>query len=318
MSIEELRSFVKVVELGKVNRAAEVLHMVPPGVSRHLRQLEADLGRPLFRRTHKKLEMTSFGRAVYEIAAQIVGLAERLGTLTAAFERKLMVGASVTAAPSFIPHVVRRFREQFAEIEVRVQVGFNEDILAWLRAGKIDVGVVSFPVHHEDICTWELFFDPLLVICSQQHPFAACDAIDITKLADSSLIGFPAGRPFRRNVEELFETVNVVPEFSMEIDSFEIIKRMVEADLGVAILPRSVCLQELRAGSLHGARLFRMTAQGPELLVGNRRFAVITQFGLTKDAARWWTAVCQDVAEEYGDVESIKVNAAFDPVARGS
>lgn len=297
MNIDALRSFLLVVETGKISAAAEMRHMVPPGVSRQIKQLESELGGQLVLHLGNKIQITPFGRSAYDLAKKVVQHMDELLELQARLESRLSVGASLTAVPSFLPSVVALFRERYTSTDITIQVGLNSQILDLMLQGQIDVGIVSAPVEHKLVESQALFDDPLMLVCDPEHPFVNQDSIEIRDLNSVPMISFPRGVKFRDSVDEILHHHDVTPRIRMEVDSFEVIKRMVESRLGTAILPRSSCLREFRDSTLVGVRMHHQDKDGPSHIVGERVMSLIRLSISEKPIVRQWSALCREVAE---------------------
>jgi len=301
MNIDYLRSFVLVVQLGKISLAAEARYMVASAVSRQIRYLEKELGRSLFLRKNNRLQLTPFGQRSYTLADRILQSVNELETLHQYSEHRLSIGASMSAVPSYLPAVVAAFRNMHPEIDVTIQIGHNQDVLDLLIQGEIDLGVVSAPLENSFIKRHILFPDPLLLICSPTEtsvPITETN-VEIGQLTGKSVIAFPRGTQLRNTVDAMFQENNVHPNILMEVDSFEVVKRMVEAGLGMAVIPRSACIDELAVGRLRAIYIQQSTGDGEKLLTGSRMMCLLRLLGETTRSMCLWTEVCVEVAVDF-------------------
>jgi DNA-binding transcriptional LysR family regulator len=304
MNVEAVRSVLRVVELGTVTRAAEALHVAQPALSRQIHGLERDLGQPLFVRQGRHLVLTPFGHRFVRqatVAIDDLNALERLAADQAA-SRNLTVGASLTTLSGFLPRVVARYRERAEAADITVRSGVSEEVYDLVAAGDVELGVVSAPRPRPFIVTRPLFSDPLWLICPADHPLAARPAASAHDLDGVPLVTMTPHTVLRQDLSALFTTFGVTPRVCMEIDNVGAIERMVEAGLGVSVLPRSVVV-DLPALRALRAVPFRWPSRAITERTA-RRISIIQLRTPLSTPAQLWVAVCEEEGRRYGSLPS--------------
>jgi DNA-binding transcriptional LysR family regulator len=256
MNLNYLRSFIQIVDMNCISKAAEVLHTSQPALSRQLRHLENELGTPLFLRKGGRLQITPYGRIVYDHATKIIQLTDLLGGLgTSILEEKLSIGAGLTTFPTFLPAVVSIFRNKYPTVDLTFQTGSRSEISEMLLNGEIDIGVLATAAKHPFTKIIPLFADPLCILFSKNNSLAKQLNVEIHNLHKRPLITFGKGNPLRNDIEEMFRIHHIIPNIQMGVDHFDVILKMVQADLGATILPRSTCIMECSKGLLRSVTI---------------------------------------------------------------
>jgi DNA-binding transcriptional LysR family regulator len=135
-------------------------------------------------------------------------------------------------------------------VNVHVAYFISEKIYELVLAGELDIGLVAVPRRDKRLDVYEFEDEPLVLACSSKHPLAKQSQIDIHKLQMERFIGFEEGVPTRDWIDGIFQRYNVVIMPAMEFDNIETVKRAVEINSGVSILPRTALSQELAAGTI--------------------------------------------------------------------
>ena len=299
MNVDAVRSVLKVVELGTVTRAAEALRVAQPALSRQIHALERELGRPLFVRQGRTLVLTPFGHRFVRqaaVAVEDLNALERL-TVDQAAPQNLTIAASLTTLSGFLPQVVARYRELPAAPDITVRTGLSQDVYDLVAAGEVELGVVSAPRPRPFIVTRPLFSDPLWLICPAGHALARRTTASAHDLDGVALVTMTTRTVLRQDLSALFTTFGVSPRVCMEIDNVGAIERMVEAGLGVSLLPRSVVVD------LPGLRALRaIPFRWPSDAVARRtarRVSIIQLHTPLAPAAQRFVSVCEEEGRRY-------------------
>jgi LysR family nitrogen assimilation transcriptional regulator len=146
MELKQLRYFLTVAEHGGFSKAAVVLSIAQPVLSRQIRCLEEELGTELLYRNGRGIMVTEAGERLAQHARAIIGSEMQaradIDALCASPSGKLAIGLPPTAAPVLSAPLIARFRESHPRIKLRVQEGFNGHVLEWLSSGRVDVAVL--------------------------------------------------------------------------------------------------------------------------------------------------------------------------------
>ena len=265
MELRLLRTFKAVAEAGSFTQAASRIHLSQAAVSVHIRQLEEELGTPLFLRVNKKPFLTEAGRALLTHAEAILRAHDEARAELAAIggpsRGRLHIGvASTTITVHPLPEILSEIKRQYALLDLSLVGETSERIIERILANDIDVGLVSLPVEASDVMTETLRSDRLVAVMNPRHKLASAREVNADELAAEPLILGEKGGNTRRLIDLFFEKSGLDPNVMMELQRTEAIVKMVELGFGVTILP---------AGSVHtdvaGGRLRSAPVQGLNL-----------------------------------------------------
>ena len=265
MEIRQLRAFLAIAEARTFTAAARRIHYTQAALSMQIKQLEREVGVPLFTRMPRRVVLTEAGERLHERAHQIMrehdaALAE-LAELAGAEHGRLRVGsASGMVSADALPAVLKRLRRAHPQAEVSVRSGTSEELVGRILAGELDAAFVSLPVQARNVETELLSQDQLVAIASPRHPLAAQRVVSAFALAGEKLILGERGGNTRRLIDEFFAEAGLKPTVAMELSRQAAIKNMVAADMGVGIVPLSVAREDVERGRLvrwwiEGARI---------------------------------------------------------------
>jgi len=265
MEIRLLRTFKEVAEAGSFTHAASRVHLTQSAVSVHIRQLEEELGTPLFLRVNRKVYLTDAGKLLLERAEKILREHDEaksgLSAIIEPSRGRLHIGVASTAITVHpLPEILGEIKRRFSSIDMVVAGGTSEWIIEQILAGETDVGLVSLPVESTDVMTETLRSDPLVAAMTPQHRLARSRRITARELAAEPLILGEKGGNTRRLIDLFFEKSRLEPEIVMELQRTEAIIKMVELGFGLTILPQgslhaSVERQSLRAVAVRDLNL---------------------------------------------------------------
>ncbi len=262
IDLDQLRIFQAVAEACSFTRAADIVHLTQPGISKHIKQMEGYFGLPLFDRLGKKVAPTQAGEILAEATQQIMVLAaaaeQKIDDLKGLQGGKLALGASFDLGIYVLPGVLAKFEKQYPQVEVTVEIGLGAKIMAKILANKLDLGLVSNPAHDEKLSARQFMTDELIAIVPGHHPWARKKRIRPQDLERETLLVAARGAGIRAVVEGRLKEKGIAPKQTVDFGNVEGVKRAVEAGLGVSIQPKSVVEREIRGGSLKGVALAGM------------------------------------------------------------
>jgi DNA-binding transcriptional LysR family regulator len=265
INLNQLRIFQAVTETRSFTRAAEVVHLTQPGISKHIKQMEEYYGVPLFDRLGKKVALTQPGEILFaatqEIMASVTAAEQRIEELKGLHGGKLVLGASFPVGIYFLPDILAAFRKQYAAVDVTLDISLGERIVAKILANKLDLGLVSYEVHDPRLTCREFATDELIAITPTNHRWANKKRIKPQELLEETFIVAARGAGIRAVVEERLREKGIVLKNVLDFGNLEGVKRAVEAGLGVSIQSRSVVRREISAGSLAGVAVAGMDAR---------------------------------------------------------
>jgi DNA-binding transcriptional LysR family regulator len=255
MEIRQLRAFTAIAESGTFTAGALRVHITQAAISMQIKQMELELGAPLFVRAPRRVFLTEAGEALLERARRILrehdAAVAEIAELAGAERGRLRIGsASAMVSADPLPQILKELRERHPQAEVSIVSGTSEALVRQILAGELDMAFVSLPVEARGIQTEVLSRDELIAIASPRHRLGKQRVISVFTLAGEKLILGERGGNTRRLIDGLFEEAGVQPVVAMELSRLAAIKRMAEEEMGVGIVPSNSAREEVAAGRL--------------------------------------------------------------------
>lgn len=248
-----VRSFLEIVRLGSVSRAARAVGLSQPAVTKQIRALEAALGSPLLERSGRGVRLTPPGELLSDFARRGARVFEEfsqaLGELTRGESGKLTLGAGVTTCVQHLPPWLREFRRRHPGIEITVSTGTSRAVEEWVVSSEVDLGFVTSEPRLTELVVKRLFEEEIVLVV---EPSAA--RREPVALESLGLILFPKNTGFREYLDQRLGSLGRSLNIKMETDSIEAIKSFVTSGIGASFLPIGMVREELRRGSLARVR----------------------------------------------------------------
>lgn len=265
MEIRQLKAFLAITESGTFTAGAERVHVTQAAISMQIRQLETELGAQLFVRAPRRVILTEAGEALLARARAILrehdAAVAEIAELAGAEHGRLRIGsASAMVSADPLPKILKELKVRHPRAEIAVSSGTSESLVRQILAGELDMAFVSLPVEARGIHTESLNRDELVAIASPRHKLAKQRVVSAYSLAGEKLILGERGGNTRRLIDEFFAAAGVTPSVAMELSRQAAIKRMVEADMGVGIVPLQTVQEEVDEG-----RLVRWWIEGAQI-----------------------------------------------------
>jgi DNA-binding transcriptional LysR family regulator len=253
MDFDQLKSFLEVAKHSSFSRAAEKCFRTQPAISSQIRALEEEVGAKLFDRSGARVSLTGAGKAFQQYAEEVLGARKSIIASIAEMERtprgEIVVGANEATCLYVLPEVFAEFKRQYPKVSVSIQRAETTRTLESIMDNVVDFGVVSMPVTDSRLTAVVIHRDELVLITAANHPLASLEKVRMEEIAKYPLVLPKFGRT-RDNIDQLFRERRLKRHVSMELDSSELLKRFVAADVGVGFIARSNISDELRAGTL--------------------------------------------------------------------
>lgn len=235
MRLEDLTMLRAVVADGSIAKAAERLHRVPSGVTARIKDLERELGRPLFTRTGRSLRPTAAGIAA---AAQAESVAAAVAALRAAVAdqpvpRRLRVGTLESTAALRMPAALAQLQHRHPEVAIELRVANGRELLSLLMADELDAAVIGDPPADARLAARHLFADTLVLVAPARH-LPIRHPRDVRK---PTLVVFRPGCAYRARLEAWCARGGLVPDRLVEVGSFHAVIGCVAAGMGIALVP---------------------------------------------------------------------------------
>jgi LysR family transcriptional regulator, low CO2-responsive transcriptional regulator len=255
VTFRQLRVFAEVAQQGSMTRAAEALHLTPPAVSMQIREIESQVGLPLFDREGRQISLSTAGQYFQVHAKRILGAMKDAENAMARFKKlehgQLTIGM-VSTAKYFVPRLLARFHKDHPGVDVRLRVAGNrEQLVALMDAGDVDLSVMGRPP--KEIATRAEAFaaHPMVFVAPPEHPLLGVGRLAVSALAPNPFIVREHGSGTRAAMQSFFTDHRFEPRIMMEMSSNETIKQAVMAGMGLSFLSLHTVGLELRTGLLH-------------------------------------------------------------------
>lgn len=253
VSFRQLRIFVAVARTGSVQRSAEALHLSAPAVSMQIKEIESQVGLPLFDRRGRKMEVTSAGEYFLSYAQRLLATLQdaedAMARLTRVETGRLTLGM-VSSAKYFLPGLLAEFRAEHPGIELRLRLGNRDELVAAMTASEVDVAVMGRPPRDWPHRAEPFAAHPHGLIVAPSHPFASREAVPAAALAREAFLVRESGSGTRAALETYLAAHALQPASQTEMNSTEAIKQSVMAGLGVALVSLHTIGLERRLGLL--------------------------------------------------------------------
>jgi DNA-binding transcriptional LysR family regulator len=259
VDLRQLEILQAIAETGSFTACGRKLHVSQSAISRQILLLEEELGEPLFLRIGRKVRMTpaaeslvQLGQRVFQDVRDTVGaITDRTRTLRGT----LRLSGGMTVCLYVFPPLLKHLKRVHPQLDVRLTVATAERSVQEIRAGRVDIGLLTLPIHESDLVAVPVMREELLVVMPPGHPLARRRRIAPRDLASRPFILFEIGSATRRVIDHFFATEGITPTVVMDTENVEIIKAMVKTGLGMSIVPYQAIAREVHAGQFCCARI---------------------------------------------------------------
>ncbi|MFD0716576.1 LysR family transcriptional regulator [Paenibacillus sp. GCM10027626] len=245
MDIRHLQYFIEVARSGSFTKAAQLLHVTQPTISKMVKNIEAELGVELLDRSGKKVVLTDAGEIIYRQADSIVRsfeqLSAELGDLMSLQRGNVRIGLPPMVGSHFFPSIIGDFRQLYPAITIHLVEDGANAIEAAVGDGTLDVGVIILPTNEEKFNMLPFLNDPLFVLLHPSHPLTAKTSLSLADLADEPFILFREQFALHDRIIAECAKYNYYPHIVCESTQWDFIREMVAANLGLTLLPRTIC-----------------------------------------------------------------------------
>jgi len=254
MQLENFKIFADLVETRSFSKAAKINGITQSAVSQQARAMERALKVLLVDRSQKQFQLTREGRRIYEAAKEILHQYDQL--LSELQEMKKVISGTIRISTIYsiglheLPPFIKKFLHDYPAVNVRIEYRRSNLVYEDILHNSMDFGLVAFPVKMRQVEMLPFRNDRLVLITHPEHPLAGRADLKLTDLAGQKLIGFDPDIPTRKAVDQIFRDNKMEIEPIMEFDNIETVKRAVEVDHGISIVPQATVQQEARQGTL--------------------------------------------------------------------
>jgi DNA-binding transcriptional LysR family regulator len=253
MDFDQLETFLEVARHTSFSRAAEKRFRTQPAISSQIRSLEEEVGARLFDRSGGKVALTAAGKLFQQYAEQTLDARKTMLITLAEMERvprgEIVVGANEGTCLHILPEVFAEFKKLYPNVGVQISRLERAKIMESIIDNSVDFGVVSAPVDDKRLTAVNIHRDELVIIAPPGHSLSRMKQAAIADVVPFPLLLPKIGRT-RDALENLFHDRHLKPKISMELDSSELLKRFVAADVGIGFIARSNVMEDVKAGVL--------------------------------------------------------------------
>lgn len=253
MDFDQLETFLEVARLSSFSRAAEKRFRTQPAISAQIRSLEDEIGAKLLDRSGGKVSLTGAGKAFQKYAEDALQARRDVVTAMAEMERvprgEIVVGANEGTCLHVLPEVFSEFKKQYPAVSVNINRLESAGILSGIIDNSVDFGVMSLPVNDNRLTVVSIHRDELVIITPPRHPLSKAKSATLADASQYPLL-MPETGHTRDAIEQYFHERKLKLNISMELDSSELLKRFVAADVGIGFIARSNVLEDVQAGVL--------------------------------------------------------------------
>lgn len=269
MHLETLKVFCDLAEMKSFSKAAQVNGITQSAVSQQVRALEMKYKVSLVERNRKACGLTPEGRMFLSAARGIVdayrAIGEQLRSSSGNVEGRIRIGSELSIGLHELPPRLYAFRESHPGVHVSVQYLRPSKVYDAVAASEVDLGLVSFPQARPGLKSEVFAEDELVVICHPEHRLAENASVELAALSGEKCIGYGPDAPIARFIERELRKQRLDVTFAAHFDDMETVKRAVEINSGIALVPQNTVQTEVATGALvsiplKGTRLARPMA----------------------------------------------------------
>src|SRR5436305_1877206 len=254
MQIESLKVFCDLTETESFTKAAQLNQITQSAVSQQISSLERVFKALLIERSKKRFRLTREGQVLYDYSKQVIqtyqALHHKLQEIKELISGTIRVATIYSVGLHDLPPYVKKFLKSYPTVNVHVEYRRANQVYEDVIGNVVDLGLVAYPARDNKLEIVPLRKDPLVLICHPQHPLAKSKSVRLKALSGQKFIGFEPDIPTRKALDRILKDNAVQVQHVMEFDNIETVKRAVEIDAGIAIVPQGTVLQELAKQTL--------------------------------------------------------------------
>jgi DNA-binding transcriptional LysR family regulator len=274
MQLKSLKLFCDIVGRRSFSRAAAENGISQSGASQVVNTLEEELGVKLLDRTRRPFVLTPEGEVYYDgcrkLVQQYFALEEQVRTLHAEVAGRVSVASIYSIGLSHMNHFVQSFLKLHPKANVRVQYQHPHRVYELVETDQVDFGLVSYPRSTRAIKATLWREEPMVLVCAPQHPLALKERVSLADLHEQEMVAFESDLEIRAEIDRALSDAGAEVRVTMEFDNTETIKRAVEINAGVSLLPEPTVDREVAAGALVAKPLAETSLKRPIGIIQRR------------------------------------------------
>ncbi|MCA0755500.1 LysR family transcriptional regulator [Paenibacillus sp. N4] len=266
MNISQLETLLTISKTMSFRKAGELLNLTQPAVSAQIKSLEDEFKTLLIDR-NQPVTLTDHGQVFLQHAEKILFIVEelkqKLSDLNITPQGHIVLGTTASIAIQILPRVLSYFQNQFPLIKTTIHSMPSSQVMASVENGSVDIGITYLYEKNPNVTASVLYYDTFELVVSPSHPMSKWTHTTVDKLKDIPMIMLAPDTLGRRFVDQIFQKYNIQPNIVMEVSSSEEVKRMVEIDLGAAVVSKLSIAGELRLGTLKMIKVNELETSHP-------------------------------------------------------
>jgi len=281
-----LKLFVSIIEEGSIAAAAERGHIAASAVSKRISELEDLFHTQLLRRTNRGVEATDAGITLLQLARGILhdmnNITLQIREYASGIRGHVRLSANISSINQFLPSEIRSFMSAHPQVLVHLEANVSEVIVNAVAENAADVGVITMAAYRHDLEYIPYHTDQLIVITPKEHPLATRRSIKLRDTLGYDFVGLPAGSALHNQLLRAALELDRTPKLRIQVNSFDALCLMVEAGLGIGVVPKGAArpyLKGLRIRSISlneswAIRELRICVRSPDALPAAARLLV--------------------------------------------
>ncbi len=254
MQIESLKVFCDLADTQSFTKAAQINSVTQSAVSQQVSSLERLFKSLLIERSKKHFRLTREGQVLYDYSKQVIttydSLFHRIQEIKKVVSGTIRVSTIYSIGLHDLPPYLKRFLKGFPTVSVHVEYRRANQVYGDVIGNGVDLGLVAFPTRDPKLEIVPLREDPMVLICHPQHPLAKSKSARLKALSGQKFIGFQPDIPTRKALDRVLREHGIQVRHVMEFDNIETVKRAVEIEAGLAIVPKNTVTQEVAKQTL--------------------------------------------------------------------
>jgi len=245
-----LKLFVSIVEEGSIAAGAEREHIAASAVSKRISELEDVFHTQLLRRTNRGVEATDAGITLLQLARGVLrdmnNIALQIREYASGVRGLVRLSANISSINQFLPSEIRTFMSAHPQVHVHLEANISEAIVNAVAENAADVGVVTMAAYRNELEFIPYHTDQLIVITPKEHPLATRRSIKLCDTLDYDFVGLPVGSALHNQLIRAALELDRTPKLRIQVNSFDALCLMVEAGLGIGIVPKGAARPYLK------------------------------------------------------------------------
>jgi len=254
-----LKLFIAIVEEGAIASAAVREHIAASAVSKRIKELEAELQTPLLRRTNKGVAPTDAGITLMNLSRGLLhdlnNISRQIREYSSGVRGHVRLWANISSINQFLPTELKSFIREHPQVQIHLEENISEAIMKGVADSAADVGIITMGAFRRDLEYLPYHSDQLIVITPKVHGLAQQKKVTFREILDFDFVGLPVGSSLHNQILKSANELNRTPKLRIQVSSFDALCLMVEAGLGIGIVPKGAAKPYLKGLRIHAMSL---------------------------------------------------------------